>query len=105
MNEMEQCYLREGGQAGNALSPRAARAPCQLIAGASGRPATWGPLAFAQRGTPAESLARRLPPWRPRGLRVLLSDLLWEGDPLQLLATFADRATAVVVVQLLAQAD
>jgi uncharacterized protein (DUF58 family) len=36
---------------------------------------------------------------------VLLSDLLWVGDPLLILQHFADRAAAVVVVQVLAEAD
>ena len=45
------------------------------------------------------------PSWRSFGLRVLLSDLLWPGDPVAVLAQFAERATAVVVVQVLAEVD
>ena len=34
-----------------------------------------------------------------------MTDLLWPGDPLQLLGPCAERATALAVVQLLAEAD
>ena len=51
------------------------------------------------------SFARLPPSWRPYGLRVLLSDLLFPGDPLATMSRFAERATAVVVVQILAEAD
>jgi hypothetical protein len=36
---------------------------------------------------------------------VLVSDLLWPGEPLHLLGPCAERATALAVVQLLAEAD
>ena len=36
---------------------------------------------------------------------MLLSDLLWLGDPLTTLAQFAERAAAVIVVQVLAEVD
>jgi hypothetical protein len=38
-------------------------------------------------------------------MRVLLSDLLWEGDPLRFLRPFTDRAAVAVVVQVLARSD
>jgi uncharacterized protein (DUF58 family) len=77
----------------------------RLLAGSEGRAAAWEPIAFDDRASPAQAWARQPPAWRPRGLRVLLSDLLWLGDPLAFLASFAERATAVVVVQILAEAD
>jgi hypothetical protein len=46
-----------------------------------------------------------MPAWRPRGTRVLISDLLWMGDPLTTLRPFAERAAVTVVVQMLALAD
>ena len=38
-------------------------------------------------------------------MRVLLSDLLWDGDPLATVRPFAERAAMAVVVQVLAEAD
>ncbi len=38
-------------------------------------------------------------------MRVLVSDLLWVGEPLLALRPFTDGASAAVVIQLLAEAD
>ena len=38
-------------------------------------------------------------------MRVLLSDLLWPSDPLAALSRLAERATAVILVQVLAEVD
>jgi uncharacterized protein (DUF58 family) len=74
---------------------------CQPIANGNRSPATWDGIAFDHTGEPGQ----RLPPWRPRGTRVLVSDLLWLGDPLLTLRPFAERSAVTVVIQLLAQAD
>ena len=72
----------------------------------TGGPAvTWTGLEFDGTGSPAESLAKAAPPWKPFGMRILVSDLLWLGDPGQLVRQLAHRAAAVVIVQLLAQRD
>jgi uncharacterized protein (DUF58 family) len=78
---------------------------CEPVANSTGLPAGWGEVRCAWRGSPAESFARRPPAWRPRGIRVLLSDLLWPGEPLEVLGPCADGASAVIVVQLLAESD
>jgi uncharacterized protein (DUF58 family) len=78
---------------------------CAALAGDTGRPADWGALRCDWRGSPAESFARRPPAWRPRGIRVLVSDLLWPGEPLEVLGPLSERASAAVVVQVLAEAD
>src|SRR5262249_8524372 len=58
----------------------------------------WEGVAFEHRGSPGAALARAAPGWRPRGLRVLLSDLLWEDEPGPAVRRLADRAAAAVVV-------
>lgn len=78
---------------------------CQQVDNGADRPSIWDGLNFTYREDLARSFAKLRPAWRPFGLRVLLSDLLWDGDPLTVLAQFAERATAVVVVQILAEAD
>lgn len=70
----------------------------------SSPPQSWEGMTYEFRGPPVEAF-RHPPAWRPRATRILLSDLLWLGDPLAVLAPFADRAATVVVVQILAQAD
>jgi hypothetical protein len=66
-------------------------------------PTLWEGIDFAHRG--CSGCDSRGAPLRPRGVRVLLSDLLWEGDPLTALRPFTERAALTVVVQLLATAD
>src|SRR4051794_13867323 len=74
---------------------------CRLVPDGNRPPAVWGGLSFEHRGGPLGGL----PPWRPRGTRVLISDLLWTSEPLLTARPFAERAAAAVVVQLLARAD
>ncbi len=78
---------------------------CDLMPDSSVPPPAWGPISFDFRGTPADSLARHTPNWKPFAMRVLVSDLLWLGDPEQVLRPLAHRAAALVVVQLLAARD
>jgi uncharacterized protein (DUF58 family) len=68
-------------------------------------PALWQGLAFDHRGSSIEAFGRSGPRWRPRGVRVLLSDLLWEGDPLVVLRHLSEQASATVVIQVLARVD
>ena len=78
---------------------------CRPVGKGTDRPSMWDGIDFTYRGDLSTSFAKLPPSWRPFGVRVLLSDLLWPGDPLTVLAQFAERATAVVVVQVLAGTD
>jgi uncharacterized protein (DUF58 family) len=84
-------------------------APCRALGPANARPRTWDGLSFDFRAAPraafASALARSPPPWRRRGVRVLLSDLLWDEEPRSILARLARGAAAVVVVQVLSADD
>ncbi|MHB1421733.1 MAG: DUF58 domain-containing protein [Gemmataceae bacterium] len=75
------------------------------LPGGTASPSLWGDFELNHRGSPAALLARGMPAWRPRGLRVLLSDLLWVGEPLLALRSFTEGAAAAAVIQLLADAD
>jgi uncharacterized protein (DUF58 family) len=68
-------------------------------------PGMWQQLALTHLGSPGEAFAQGGQRLRARGLRVLLSDLLWGGEPLNVLRHLADRASATVVVQVLAAVD
>ena len=78
---------------------------CRQVVNGTARPSIWDEIDFAYRGDLSTSFVKLPPSWGPFGLRVLLSDLLCPGDPLTILAQFADQATAVVVMQVLAAAD
>jgi uncharacterized protein (DUF58 family) len=98
-------FVSAAGNAGFSHRLWLARAGCDAILGGSDRPALWEDIDFIHAGNPAEAMRHRPPAWRPRGFRLLISDLLWVGEPLDVLGPCADRATSVVVVQILAQAD
>ncbi len=78
---------------------------CALLGGSGGRPDAWELPAFDFRGSLGDAFARRPPQLRPRGIRFLISDLFWAGDPLHVIAPCAERGTALVVIQILAAAD
>ncbi len=78
---------------------------CEKVLNGSDRPQTWDGIAFDSDVICPESLRRQIPAWRPRGMRVLLSDLFWLGNPHETLSMLTDRASVVFVVQVLAQAD
>lgn len=80
-------------------------ADAQFLGDARHRPAEWDAIRFEHRTSPTPALASAAARWRPRGVRVLLSDLLWDADPVQAVRTLTDCAAAAVVVQVLASAD
>jgi uncharacterized protein (DUF58 family) len=78
---------------------------CVPIANGGNRPSTWRGIDFDFRGNPAESFSRTPPKFRRQGMRALISDLLWLGEPVSVLQHLAQGASSVVVVQVLAGAD
>jgi uncharacterized protein (DUF58 family) len=75
------------------------------VANGGAAPEAWDGIVLDHRATPEDAPGRTPPAWRPRGLRVLISDLFWLGEPLATLRPLAERAAVAVVVQLLAAAD
>jgi uncharacterized protein (DUF58 family) len=68
-------------------------------------PGEWDNIDLKHRASPEDVPGHVPAAFRPRGLRVLISDLLWLGEPLATLRPLAERAAVAVVVQLLAEAD
>lgn len=75
------------------------------IGGVSDRPATWQGLDFDSTLNLEQSLARMGPTWRRQGVRILISDLLWPGDPQVVMRRLAQDAASLVIIQVLAKAD
>ncbi|MFI4861941.1 MAG: DUF58 domain-containing protein [Phycisphaerales bacterium JB063] len=75
------------------------------IPGGNARPGAWGGIQFA--GTSAlDTLLEQGPPlWRRRGVRVLISDLLFDAQPAHLLRQLARDAASLCVVQVLGRCD
>jgi uncharacterized protein (DUF58 family) len=74
------------------------------IGNGSGIPLSWEGITFGHRGAPA-GVGKAGSAWKARGVRILLSDLLWEGDPLVTLRPLAERASVTLVLQVLADVD
>ena len=68
-------------------------------------PAAWPSFAFEACTAPGAALLHRTPAWRPHGVRVLISDLLWPADPAPLLSRLAGGAAALTIIQLLADEE
>jgi uncharacterized protein (DUF58 family) len=68
-------------------------------------PSAWDGLELASGRTPEQSFEILPPKFRRLAVRVFVSDLLWPGEPLQLLRRLREGAAALFVVQLLARDD
>lgn len=75
------------------------------VEGGDSLPARWSGINFDYVGDPNQSYTRMPPSWRTRGIRILLSDLLWLGDPEATLSRLSQNAATTVVIQVLAKAD
>lgn len=70
-----------------------------------GVPSTWAGLSFEGTRSLADDFQILRPGLKRQGIRVLVSDLLFPGDPLIVLRRLADGAAGVLVIQLLARDD
>jgi uncharacterized protein (DUF58 family) len=68
-------------------------------------PSAWAGIEVAGAHTFEESFAILPPALRRQGIRVLISDLLWPGDPLPTLRKLSEDAAALYVVQVLSEDD
>src|SRR5208282_4978977 len=77
----------------------------QRIANDALTPSAWDKLDLDSKRTPEQSFEIMPPKFRRLGVRVLISDLLWPGEPVQLLRRLREGAAALFVIQLLARED
>jgi uncharacterized protein (DUF58 family) len=83
--------------AGNSITP---------VANGNHSPVEWGEIEFNSTATPTDAIHSPPPPrWRRHGIRILLSDLLWEDDPMNFLRPFAEGAAAVHIIQILTRTE
>jgi hypothetical protein len=81
------------------------RRRCEKIFNGADRPILWDGIDFDSEVSCSESFRLQMPAWQSKGIRILLSDLLWLGDPNETLCILADRAATVFVIQILAESD
>jgi uncharacterized protein (DUF58 family) len=82
-----------------------AREGCAPVPNGTNRPSTWSGIEFDVRSNPADAFTRLPPRFNRMGMRALISDLLWLGEPLTVLQHLAQNASFIVVIQVLAEAD
>jgi uncharacterized protein (DUF58 family) len=82
-----------------------ARERCAPVANGKNRPSAWNGIEFDFQGNVAESIGRAPLRLHRQGMRALISDLLWLGEPLVVLQRLSQSASAVIVIQVLARAD
>lgn len=68
-------------------------------------PSLWEEFPFSAQSNPGAQLQASSNRFKHQGIRILISDLLWEAEPLSVLRHFSDGASGVILIQLLAQAD
>lgn len=68
-------------------------------------PSAWDHLELDSQRTPEQSFEILPPTFRRLGMRVLVSDLLWAGAPLQFVRRLREGAAALFVIQMLARDD
>lgn len=78
---------------------------CREVAGGHLSCEAWHGLSFDSTQSPSQAITRNPPTLRRRGVRVFISDLLWMGDPMQILGPLSHGATLLVIAQVLAEVD
>lgn len=68
-------------------------------------PDLWDGINFKSQYSPADSIVCSNPKFQHNGVRILISDLLWLGAPHEFLTRFSYGATAVIIIQVLADKD
>lgn len=71
----------------------------------SRRPSEWEELTFEDGIDPLRTLNATGSIWKRNGIRFLISDLLWQGEPSRAIKHLCENAAQVVVIQLLAEDD
>jgi uncharacterized protein (DUF58 family) len=116
MNLVDTAKANAVAQLAAILATSAANAQCSQAVWLSGEgfqrlandtltPSAWDKLELSSPRTPEQSFEILPPKFRRLGVRVLVSDLLWPGEPLQTLRRLRDGAAALFVIQLLARED
>jgi uncharacterized protein (DUF58 family) len=77
----------------------------QRLANDTHVPSAWDKLEFASARTLDEAFEILSPRLRRLGIRVLISDLLWPGNPISTMRRLSDGAAALFVIQLLGKND
>ena len=68
-------------------------------------PSEWHGIEFSHSTDPLTAYSAMPPLLKRNGLRVLISDLLWDTDPSKIISTLSEGAAVFVIIQLLSKFD
>jgi len=97
-------FAQAAGNCGYMFKAWAAGQTCEKIENGNADPMWWEGINFDYRDSLTRAL-RYMPAFRPRSIRLLISDLLWLGEPMEMLAALCHQASAVYVVQVLTRTE
>ena len=68
-------------------------------------PSVWGDLRFTAQNNPGAQLAHETARFKRQSIRILISDLLWDAEPLSVLRRLSENASGTAIVQILSRDD
>jgi hypothetical protein len=78
---------------------------CRFLERSHLTPLEWDNFELESRMSPPAAIEQLPPDWRPHGIRVVVSDLLFLADPAAFVSQVVGDAAVTIFVQLLAEAD
>ncbi|MDR2754635.1 MAG: DUF58 domain-containing protein [Planctomycetaceae bacterium] len=78
---------------------------CRILERSHLMPLDWEPFDLATTSSPDDAFRQMQPDWRPRGIRIFVSDFLFMADPELIVSRITGDAAVTILVQLLAQSD
>ncbi|MBF0545512.1 MAG: DUF58 domain-containing protein [Candidatus Riflebacteria bacterium] len=78
---------------------------CSQLINSNFAPTNWQGISFSWSDDISASLQKKSPEWKNRGIRIVISDLLWRVDPFHFLWKIANGAALTIVIQILNQEE
>ncbi|MDR2117853.1 MAG: DUF58 domain-containing protein [Planctomycetaceae bacterium] len=78
---------------------------CRTLERSHLTPLDWEPFDLTTTASPDAAFRQMQPDWRPRGIRIFVSDFLFMSDPALIISRIANDSAVTILVQLLAQSD
>ncbi|MDR1923408.1 MAG: DUF58 domain-containing protein, partial [Planctomycetaceae bacterium] len=78
---------------------------CRLLERSHLPPQEWEHFNLSTRTSPSDALVQMPPNWRPHGIRVFVSDLLFPADPAFVVSQIAVESAVTIFVQILDKSD
>ncbi|MDR2642801.1 MAG: DUF58 domain-containing protein [Planctomycetaceae bacterium] len=78
---------------------------CRVLGRSHLPPLEWDSFELETCVSPADAIQQMPPNWRPHGIRVVVSDLLFPAEPVSFVSQIAGDSAVTIFVQLLAESD